>query len=100
MNQHYHQVNTLRRLEKEHQKNFLENKRIADNFHRDFLSKVSEKNELRNLLKDFKQKIRKQMRDKIKTDIEESTQKAYEKYEKGDNLSMEEFRLLVEKGLI
>ncbi len=100
MNQHYHQVNALRRLEREHQKLFLENKKIADNFHREFLSKVSEKNELRNQLKDFKQKVRKQMRDKLKTDVEESTQKAYEKYEKGENLSMEEFRLLVEKGLI
>jgi uncharacterized coiled-coil DUF342 family protein len=100
MNQHYHQVNTLRKQEREHQKLFLKNKKIADGFHRDFLSKVSEKNELRNQLKDFKQKIRKEMRDKLKTDIEESTQKAYEKYEKGDNLSMEEFRLLVEKGLI
>ena len=100
MNQHYHQVNSLRKLEREHQKLFLENKKIADSFHRDFLTKVSEKNELRNQLKEFKQKIRKEMQEKLKTDIEENTQKAYEKYEKGENLSIEEFRLLVEKGLI
>ena len=100
MNQHYHQVNSIRKLEREHQKLFLENKKIADSFHRDFLSKVSEKNELRNQLKDFKQKVRKEMREKLKTDVEESTQKAYAKYEKGENLSMDEFRLLVEKGLI
>ncbi|MFW9852122.1 MAG: coiled-coil protein [Candidatus Thorarchaeota archaeon] len=100
MNQYYHQVNSLRKLEKEHQNLFIKNKKIADNFHRNFLSKVSEKNELRNQLKDFKQKVRKEMREKLKTDVEESTKKAYEKYEKGENLSMEEFRLLVEKGLI
>jgi len=100
MNQYYQQVNSLRKLEKEHQNLFLKNKKIADKFHRDFLSKVSEKNELRNQLKDFKQKIRKEMHEKLKTDVEESTKKAYEKYEKGENLSMEEFRILVEKGLI
>jgi len=100
MNQFYHQVNSLRKLEREYQKLFLENKKIADNFHRDFLSKVSEKNELRDQLRDYKQKVRKQMQEKLKTDVKESTQKAYEKYENGETLSMEEFRLLVEKGLI
>jgi uncharacterized coiled-coil DUF342 family protein len=32
--------------------------------------------------------------------LEENTKKAFEKYEKGENLSLDEFRLLVEKGMI
>ena len=90
----------MRKQANEYHKQFLENKKKADTHHKDFLSKVSEKNEARTKLKEFQQKVRKEMQEKIKVNLEENTKKAFEKYEKGDNLSLEEFRLLVEKGMI
>ena len=45
----------------DHHKKFLDHKKQADNFHRDFLSKVAEKNELRTKFKQAQQKVRKQM---------------------------------------
>ena len=100
MNQNFQEVNALRKSANNHHKKFLDHKKQADNFHRDFLSKVSEKNELRTKFKQAQQKVRKQMEKKLRDNLEENTKKAFEKYEKGENLSMEEFRLLVEKGLI
>jgi len=100
MNQNFQDVNALRKSANNHHKKFLDHKKQADNYHRDFLSKVTEKNELRSKFKEAQQKVRKQMEKKLRDNLEESTKKAFEKYDKGENLSMEEFRLLVEKGLI
>ncbi|MBY8999996.1 MAG: hypothetical protein KGD64_03700 [Candidatus Heimdallarchaeota archaeon] len=100
MNQFFQQVNVLRKKANDYHKDFLDNKKIADIHHKEFLSKVSDKNESRKELKEIQKDIRKKMQDEIRNDLEENTQKAYEKYEKGENLSMEEFRLLVEKGMI
>ena len=100
MNQNFHEVNALRKSANNHHKKFLDHKKQADNYHRDFLAKVTEKNELRSKFKETQQKMRKQMEKRLRDNLEESTKKAFKKYEKGENLSMEEFRLLVEKGLI
>ena len=100
MNQNFQEVNALRKSANNHHKKFLDNKKQADNYHRDFLAKVTEKNELRNKFKETQQKMRKQMEKRLRDNLEESTKKAFEKYKNGENLSMEEFRLLVEKGLI
>ncbi len=100
MNQFFQQVNVLRKRANDFHKEFLDNKRSADGHHKEFLSKVSDKSELRKELKEIQKKVRKNMQDKIRNNLEENAKKAYEKYERGDNLSMEEFRLLVEKGMI
>jgi uncharacterized coiled-coil DUF342 family protein len=100
MNQNFYKVNSLRKQANDFHKQFLESKKKADSFHRDFLAKVSEKNELRDKLKEYKQRIRKQIQETKQANLEESTKKAYEKYEKGENLTLDEFRLLVEKGMI
>ncbi len=44
--------------------------------------------------------MKKQMEERLRINLEENTKKAFEKYENGENLSLDEFRLLVEKGLI
>lgn len=100
MNQFFQQVNVLRKKANDFHKQFLDSKKIADNQHKEFLNKVTEKNELRKELKEIQKKVRKSIQDKIRNNLEENAQKAYEKYERGENLSMEEFRLLVEKGMI
>ena len=100
MNQTLHKVHSLRKNANDHHKKFINHKKAADNFHRDFLSKVSEKNELRSKFKEVQQKMKKQMEEKLRINLEENTKKAFEKYENGENLSLDEFRLLVEKGLI
>jgi len=100
MNQHFHQVNLLRKQANEYHKQFLANKKSADQYHKEFLSTVTEKNELRGKLKDYQQKVRKEMQEKVRLNLEENTKKAFEKYQNGENLTLEEFRLLVEKGMI
>ncbi len=100
MNQNYHQINGLRKQANDHHKNFLNFKKQSDTFHRDFLSKVAEKSELKGELRESKQKIRAEIQERKQANLEENTKKAYEKYEKGKNLSLDEFRLLVEKGMI
>ncbi|MHA1464597.1 MAG: DUF7121 family protein, partial [Candidatus Heimdallarchaeaceae archaeon] len=100
MNQFFQQVNGLRKKANDFHKEFLDCKKIADTHHKQFLSKVTEKNDLRKELKEIQKEVRKKMQDKIRNNLEENTQKAFEKYERGENLSMDEFRLLVEKGMI
>ena len=100
MNQNYQQINNLRKQANDHHKEFLKYKKQSDSYHRDFLSKVTEKNDLKDELKEVKQKIRAEIQERKKANLEENTQIAFEKYEKGENLSLEEFRLLVEKGMI
>ncbi|MHA1218908.1 MAG: coiled-coil protein [Candidatus Heimdallarchaeaceae archaeon] len=118
MNQQFQQVNALRKkandyhkdflknkkkadnYHKDFLKDFLKNKKKADNYHKDFLSKVTEKNELKKQLKEAQNDHRKKIRERIKSNIQESVDKAFKKYENGENLSLEEFRLLVENGII
>ncbi|MCG3221907.1 MAG: hypothetical protein H7641_11060 [Candidatus Heimdallarchaeota archaeon] len=100
MNQSYHQINGLRKQANDLHKNFLNFKKQSDTFHRDFLSKVAEKSELKGELREVKQKVRAEIRERKQANLKENTKKAYEKYEKGENLSLDEFRLLVEKGMI
>ncbi len=100
MNQHFHQINALRKKATEYHKEFLSNKKKADNFHKEFLAKVTEKNELKKLLKKAQNEHRQKIKDRIKSSIEESVNQAFKKYEDGENLSLDEFRLLVENGLI
>ena len=100
MNQQFQQVNALRKKANDYHKDFLKNKKKADNYHKDFLSKVTEKNELKKQLKEAQNEHRKKIRERIKSNIQESVDKAFEKYENGENLSLDEFRLLVENGMI
>ena len=79
---------------------FLVYKKKADHFHRDFLSKVRLRHELRQQMKNIQKQIRKERRDQIQSNLEVNVQKAFSKYEAGENLSLSEFRLLVEKGLL
>jgi uncharacterized coiled-coil DUF342 family protein len=99
-NQSYQEINNLRNQANDYHKNFLKFKKQSDIYHRDFLAKVAEKNDLKDELKQIKQKIREEIQRQTQSNLEENTKKAYEKYEKGENLSLEEFRLLVEKGMI
>ena len=78
----------------------MKNKKKADNYHKDFLSKVTEKNELKKQLKEAQNDHRKKIRERIKSNIQKSVDKAFKKYENGENLSLDEFRLLVENGMI
>ncbi|MHA1198985.1 MAG: coiled-coil protein [Candidatus Heimdallarchaeaceae archaeon] len=100
MNQHFQKVNTLRKTANEHHKEFIINKKAADGYHKDFLSKVTKKNELRKELKGAQQEHRRKIKDRIKANIAKGVTKAFEKYEAGENLSLDEFRLLVENGMI
>ena len=100
MNQHFQKVNSLRKLANEHHKKFIEHKKAADTHHKEFLSRVTEKNELKKQLKNAQQEHRKKIRERIKSSIEEGVKKAFDKYQAGENLSLEEFRLLVENGMI
>jgi len=100
MNQYFQKINTLRKTANEHHKEFVSNKKKADNHHKEFLAKVTEKNELRKQLKTAQQEHRKKIKERIKSNIEESVNQAFKKYQAGDNLSLDEFRLLVENGMI
>ncbi len=98
--QSFQQVNKLRKDANDWHNKFLVTKKKADHFHRDFLSKVRLRHELRQQMKNIQKQIRKERRDQIQSNLEVNVQKAFSKYEAGENLSLSEFRLLVEKGLL
>jgi len=98
--QSFQQVNKHRKDANDWHSKFLVTKKKADHFHRDFLSKVRLRHELRQKMKNIQKQIRKERKDQIQSSLEVNVQKAFSKYEAGENLSLSEFRLLVEKGLL
>lgn len=79
---------------------FLEAKKQANSIHNEYLNYLREINRIRQDINKSKQKVRAKQDAHRKEKLEEKTEDAKKKFEEGRKLSFEEFRTLIDKGLI
>jgi uncharacterized coiled-coil DUF342 family protein len=79
---------------------FLESKEQANSIHNEYLNYIREISHLRQEINKNKQKFRAAQDAQRREKIEEKTEDARKKFEEGRKLSFEEFRTLIDKGLI
>ncbi|MHA2054854.1 MAG: coiled-coil protein [Candidatus Hodarchaeales archaeon] len=79
---------------------FLEAKEQANLIHNEYLTQVREINKTRQNISKSKQVVRKKQDAERREKIKEQTEDAKKKFDEGRKLSFEEFRTLIDKGLI
>ncbi len=100
MNESYAKVNEARKKANSYHKEFIQHKKQGDSYHRELLSLYPEKNRIKEKLGKIKRVMREKQRQETMRNLEENVKEALNKYKNGVNLSLDEFRLLVERGLI
>ncbi len=100
MIQAFKNADILRKQADELHAQFLESKEQANAIHNEYLSYIREISHLRQEINKNKQKFRAQQDAQRREKIEEKTEDARKKFEEGRKLSFEEFRTLIDKGLI
>jgi uncharacterized coiled-coil DUF342 family protein len=100
MIQAFKNADILRKQADELHAQFLESKEQANAIHNEYLSYIREISHLRQDINKNKQKFRAQQDAQRREKIEEKTEDARKKFEEGRKLSFEEFRTLIDKGLI
>lgn len=100
MIQAFKNADILRKQADELHAQFLESKEQANAIHNEYLSYIREISHLRQEINKNKQKFRAQQDAQRREKIEEKTEDARKKFEEGRKLSFEEFRALIDKGLI
>lgn len=81
-------------------KDFIETKKVADETHKQFIERIKAKEKHQKSLQNIRQKARVDHFREVKETIEARAEKALEKYKAGKKLSLEEFSMLVERGLV
>lgn len=79
---------------------FIDAKKQANSVHNEYLNYLREINRIRQDINKSKQKVRAKQDAHRKEKLEEKTEDARKKFEEGRKLSFEEFRTLIDKGLI
>lgn len=100
MIQAFKNADVLRKQADELHAQFLEAKKQANSIHNDYLSYIREISRIRQDFNKNKQKFRAAQDAQRREKIEEKTEDARKKFEEGRKLSFEEFRTLIDKGLI
>jgi uncharacterized coiled-coil DUF342 family protein len=98
--QAFKNADILRKQADELHAQFLEAKEQANSIHNEYLSYIREINRIRHDISKNKQKHRALQDAQRREKIEEKTEGAKKKFEEGRKLSFEEFRALIDKGLI
>ncbi|UCG89785.1 MAG: hypothetical protein JSU57_04805 [Candidatus Heimdallarchaeota archaeon] len=100
MIQAFKNADILRKHADELHAQFLEAKEQANSIHNEYLSYIREISRIRQDINKNKQKYRAKQDAQRREKIEEKTEDAKKKFEEGRKLSFEEFRTLIDKGLI
>ncbi len=100
MIQAFKNADILRKQADELHAQFLEAKEQANSIHNEYLSYIREISRIRQDINKNKQQYRAQQDAQRREKIEEKTEDAKKKFEEGRKLSFEEFRTLIDKGLI
>ena len=100
MIQAFKNADILRKQADELHAQFLESKEQANSIHNEYLNYIREISHLRQEINKNKQKFRAAQDAQRREKIEEKTEDARKKFEEGRKLSFEEFRTLIDKGLI
>ncbi|MHA1212971.1 MAG: coiled-coil protein [Candidatus Heimdallarchaeota archaeon] len=94
------EIDEIRKEADQCHKDFIETKKIADETHKKFIEIIKGKEKHQKSLHSIKQKARVDHFREVKETIEARAAKALEKYKNGKKLSLEEFSMLVERGLV
>jgi uncharacterized coiled-coil DUF342 family protein len=100
MIQAFKNADILRKQADEIHAQFLEIKEQANTIHNEYLSYIKEINRIRQNVNKNKQKSKEEQDAQRREKIKEKTEDARKKFEEGRKLSFEEFRTLIDKGLI
>ncbi len=79
---------------------FLEAKKQANLIHNEYLTHIREINKTRQFINKNKQKFRRKQDEERREKMKVKTEDAKKKFDQGRKLSFEEFRTLIDKGLI
>jgi uncharacterized coiled-coil DUF342 family protein len=96
----YAEVDNLRKQADEVHRHFLETRREADEAHKRFIEAVQENGKLRKEIGEAKIRQRVEKLQALEERLEQKTSTALEKYKRGERLTMEEFSLLMKRGLL
>jgi len=96
----FSEIDEIRKEADQCHKDFIETKKLADETHKKFIEVIKEKEKYYKELQNIKQKARVEHFREVKETIEARAAKALEKYKEGKKLTLEEFSMLVERGLV
>jgi uncharacterized coiled-coil DUF342 family protein len=96
----YAEVDNLRKQADEVHRRYLETRREADETHKRFIEAVQENGKLRKEIGEAKIRQRVEKLQALEERLEQKTSTALEKYKRGERLTMEEFSLLMKRGLL
>lgn len=94
------EIDEIRKEADQYHKDFIETKKFADETHKKFIEIIKEKEKHQKDLQNLKQRARVEHFKEVKETIENRAAKALQKYKEGKKLSLEEFSMLVERGLV
>ncbi|MFW9830474.1 MAG: hypothetical protein ACFFD8_01665, partial [Candidatus Thorarchaeota archaeon] len=96
----YAEVDALRKRADEAHRQYLETRREADETHRRYIEAKQENGRLRKELGEVRVRRRVEKLQAMEERLEEKTSHALEKFKRGERLTMEEFSLLMQRGLL
>ncbi|MFW9985580.1 MAG: coiled-coil protein [Candidatus Odinarchaeota archaeon] len=96
----YAEVDSLRKQADEAHRRYLETRREADETHRRFIEARQENSRLRKEIGEFRIRRRVEKIQELEERLEEKASTALEKFKRGERLTMEEFSLLMKRGLL
>ncbi len=94
------QIDEIRKEADQCHKDFIETKKTADVTHKKFIEIIKGKEKYQKELQGIRQKARVDHFREVKETIEARADEALRKYKEGKKLSLEEFSMLVERGLV
>ncbi len=100
MIQAFKNADVLRKQADELHARFLDAKEQANLIHNEYLTHIREINKTRHSISKNKQNMRQQQDAERREKIKEKTEDAKKKFDEGRKLSFEEFRTLIDKGMI
>jgi len=96
----YAEVDALRKKADESHRQYLETRREADETHRRYIESKQKNNRLRKELGEIRIRRRVEKIQELEERLEEKAAAALEKHKRGERLTMEEFSLLMKRGLL
>jgi len=96
----YAEVDALRKRADEAHRKYLETRRRADEAHRKYLETRQEAARLRKEIGEYRVRQRLEKLRALEKRLEQKTSDALEKFKRGERLTMEEFSLLMKRGLL
>jgi uncharacterized coiled-coil DUF342 family protein len=96
----FSEIDEIRKEADQCHKDFIETKKKADATHKKFIETIKEKEKFQKQLQSKRARARDEHLKEVKESMEARAEKALQKYKEGKKLSLEEFSMLVNRGLV